>query len=523
MRRVLAVAVTVVAVLGLMAPPVLAQAPAPKVTITGLLDFNTTISKNWVGLDPTSARDQEWYSRERGVFTVTGEVAKTKAVWALELDYTNGCVDASSGTSSTGSGGCSRTHPGTSSSFDLDTDIAGTVETKWLYVETPFTGPGSLIPFIPVQSALRAGAQPARGHNYKNGILFSGDFPGVTVETTWAPNLRSTLTYAQIGEQLDQTSFAGATEDWAFLVSVEWDIFKGLTFKPTYAYADYYGGNPGAGTLGTEAKNGFSTVSAPGTYPLRTTRHVIGGDVRWTVAGFTLQPTFLFQWGEQTVLPAVADGQSEVDIRAWIFDMTAGYRIGPLNIEGRVMYTPGMEANECVTSAGGCAPGQRGEDIHYYQAINPGFGYMAGWTEIQTSGIEYNTAFLAGAPGVSLRQSPSYDKYGRIFIALATDYALTPALTLKGLVNASWTDEKVDTNGVLSSTGLTSPTGGDDRYIGTELNLGFTYRFAPNVAFDMNGGYLFAGDALRNAATNGGPARDAHDVYKAVARVRFTF
>jgi len=505
MRRVLAVVVSVVALLGFVAPPVLAQAPAPKVTITGLLDFVTTASKNWSALDPTDAKDQEWYSRERGVFTITGEVGATKAVWAVENDFVNGCI----GSVGAG-GGCSAGH-GTSSSFDLDTDVAGFVETKWLYVETPVTGPGSLLPFLPMTTRMRAGAQPARGHEYKNGILLGGDMSGVAFETTWAPNLRSTVTYIQIGEQMEPVSFFGATEDWAILASVEFDVFKGFTIKPTYAYADYTGGNSGTGTLGTETKNGF-TQFGPGGYPLRKTRHTIGGDIRWTVAGFTIQPTFLFQFGDQEIPGAT--GTDEVDIRSWIADVIVGYRIGPLNIEGRAMWTPGMKAGESVLA---------GDDIEYYQSINPAFGYMAGWTEIQTSGVDYSTAFMAGAPGVSLRQSPSYDKYGRIFIALAADYAITPALTLKGVVNTSWTDEKVDTNGVLSSAGLSSPTGGDERHLLTELNLGMTYRFAPNVAFDLVGAYAWAHEALENAATAGGPSRDAHDIYKAVARVRFTF
>ncbi|MGH7390978.1 MAG: hypothetical protein ACREM3_16195 [Candidatus Rokuibacteriota bacterium] len=490
MRKSLAVAVSVVALLGLLAPPVFAQAPAPKVTITGLFDFATTISKNWNALNPVDDEDEEWYSRERAVFTVTGEVGATKAVWAVELDFTNGCVG--SGTSCTGG------HQGTSAGFDLDTDVAGVVETKWLYLETPFTGPGSIMPFIPVKTVMRAGGQPARGHAYKNGIIFSGDFPGVTFETTWAPNVRSTLTYVQIAERTDPVSQPNATEDFAVLASLEWEIFKGLTIKPTYAYSHHLGGNTGTGNLGTEAKNGFNVNGTN----LETTRHTLGGDVRWTIAGFTLQPTFLYQLGTQSI------PTGEVDINSFIFDMIADYRIGPLTIGGRVMYTPGMEAGDSVLA---------GEDVNYYQSINPAFGYMAGYTDIQTSGIEYGNALLAGAPGVSLRQSPSYDKYGRIFVALVADYAVTPAFTVRGTANASWTPEKVDTDGVLSASGITSPTGGDDSYLGTELNLGFTYRFAPNVALDMVGGYMWTGDAMGNGG------QDPEDVYKVTARVRFTF
>jgi hypothetical protein len=519
MRRFIAVAVAGIALFG--ATQASAQMPAPKVTINGLIDFSTTMYKNWShsgcpsGCDVTDGgKDHGWYSRERGVFTITGEVGRTKGVWAIELDGVNGAGAV--------------TAPGNTNNFDLDTDVnnnstgnGGFFETKWLYLETPIMGPGSIMPFVPVSTILRAGAQPARGHEYKVGILFGGDFPGVTLESMWAPNLKSTLTYAQIGEGLDKVTAPLRTannEDWAILASVEFEVFKGLTIKPTYAYADYTCGNgQGSGNLGTEAKGGLNvnTACTPLTDRLFDThRHTLGGDVRWTAGPFTVQPTFLYQFGEQGIGTRPDD---TVEIRSWIFDTTAGFRAGPLNIEGRFMWTPGMDADDTVD-----APGK--DTIRYYQSINPAFAYMAGWTEIQTSGIEYNSALLAGAPGVSLRQSPSYDKYGRIFAALAADYALTPALTLKGLVNMSWTDKAVDTHGVLSSTGLTS-TGddGDERFLGTELNLGLTYRFAPNVAFDLIGAYMFTGDAMDHARVPGGDVKDADNIYKAVARVRFTF
>ena len=45
---------------------------------------------------------------------------------------------------------------------------------------------------------------------------------------------------------------------------------------------------------------------------------------------------------------------------------------------------------------------------------------MAGWSDIQTGGIDYITASMVGIPGLALRESPSYDKYGRIFFGLAS-------------------------------------------------------------------------------------------------------
>src|SRR5262249_20086414 len=104
----------------------------------------------------------------------------------------------------------------------------------------------------------------------------------------------------------------------------------------------------------------------------------------------------------------------------------------------------------------------------------------------------------------------------------------------------TWTAEKVDSdtgcptlNAGQSALGCffrvsvsnKSFVEGDSRYIGTEVNGGFTWRFAPNTAFDLAGYYLFAGSALDLSANlHGTPVkRAARDGYYAAARVRFSF
>ena len=80
------------------------------------------------------------------------------------------------------------------------------------------------------------------------------------------------------------------------------------------------------------------------------------------------------------------------------------------------------------------------------------------------------------------------------------------------MVSPNWTAAAVDTDTgcpaltvATSSTGCTSRVAvpgaqsfakGDSSYLGTEINAGFTWRFAPNVAFDLAAYYLFVGSAL---------------------------
>jgi hypothetical protein len=400
------------------------------------------------------------------------------------------------------------------------------------------------------------GGQPFRGHDYKFGILASGDFPGVTLETTWTPNIRSTITYVQIGEALDRAIALNQKDQNAILASLEIDLFKGLTIKPTYAYAFYDGGNCGTANLGTPAWGGYNpntncpaaAATVAGADPLargsvdvppgvgrNIRRHYLGGDVRWTMGPFSLQPTFIYQLGQQEVTSRGQGGRyNDVDIRSFIFDTIAGFRTGPLNVESRFMYTPGVGANHDVQNGGGGT-------IRTYFPINPGFAYMNGWTEIWTGGVDYASSLLVGRSGsVVLRESPSYDKYGRIFVALAADYSLTPALTFRAITNVSWTDTKVDTKGIFANgitpSGITTAgnpfRSGKEQYLGNEWVLGLTYRFAPNMSFDLAAAALITGDALNiqhagsdrgPCATEGVPTCQSRNVYKGSARFRVTF
>jgi hypothetical protein len=54
MRRLLILAVALVALVGMLAPPAMAQAPAPKVTITGLIDQIGTYNRNMSVYDGNS-------------------------------------------------------------------------------------------------------------------------------------------------------------------------------------------------------------------------------------------------------------------------------------------------------------------------------------------------------------------------------------------------------------------------------------------------------------------------------------
>jgi len=506
MRRLLVIAVALVAVFG-MVVPAMAQAPAPKVTITGIIDQIGTYTSNMSKYDLNygRAKDSELYGRTRGRFDIIGEVGKAKAVLGLEIDAYYG---QSSGTDSIMSRGPAfGTNQGASAngSFDLNTDVPGMVEVKWLYTEFPM--------FLIPETTVRLGAQPfGTAATYKLGAYATGDYAGINWVTRFGPAAALNLTYVQVEEEFTGTDFAAAAgtplrgEDWAIIASFDFSPFKGLDIKPMYSYFHAAGVTSGSAR---QARGGISSGAATFTNSDVEARHTIGVDARWTAGPFSVQPTAIYQFGTRDT--SGAGGDQEADISAWFFDVRGGFQVGPLTISAMGLYTTGNKAGDNLRS-----------DVDFYQPLNTDTSYAADWgTQIYSLGIDYFNILQFGGtnPGLAI----GYDRYGRIQVGGKVAYAFTPALTIGGAATANWTAEKVDTDSTLVN-GLTPSAGasGDERYLGTEVNLSATYRFAPGLAFDLAGGYLFAGDALGYTSARSS-SKDPSDVFIATSRVRFSF
>src|SRR6266851_6639350 len=211
-RTSLAVLVVALALVGLLAPVAFAQAPAPKVSINGLIDNVTAYTHNAINASGlTNAKDSQWYGRIRGRLDFIGEVGKAKGVLGIELDHTygqTGSNDSSIAISGPQAGATSvATQPGTDGGFDLNTDSRGIIEIKWLYVEFP-------VPLIPVPTTARLGAQPFGAlANYKLAVYANGDFPGASITSQITPNVKLVGTYVQVEENLvgtgSKTNLAG--------------------------------------------------------------------------------------------------------------------------------------------------------------------------------------------------------------------------------------------------------------------------------------------------------------------------
>jgi hypothetical protein len=295
MRRLTVAAVLAFVVLVMLAPPGFAQAPAPKVTISGLFDQITAAGNNIMDGNLTRNSDSEWYARTRFRPDFEFAVGRVRAVLGIEIDLAYGQMGPNDGGFPGNTTGSSGAKVNTNGSMDLGIDIGGMLEVKWIYTEFPLTGKDSLLPFIPVETMARAGGQPFDTlAQYKLAQYANGDFAGVSAITTYAPGIRSQLGWVIIEDQLaganrgNPSTKTGRGEDSALIASMDITPTKGLDLKPMYSWIHLDGQTSGAvrrnlvnrltagGTLnGTAALGAPTNAAAAGSPTYHQDRHTL--------------------------------------------------------------------------------------------------------------------------------------------------------------------------------------------------------------------------------------------------------
>src|SRR5215472_18614577 len=197
MRRSLVTAVLALVILAIPVLPAFAQTPppAPKVTITGTFDQVTSAGRNFYDGNLSRDNDREWYARTRFRPDFEFAVGRVKAVLGIEIDLMYGQGGPNDGgfpgnNSGRAGGTANVVGPNVANAdtgcknnsngcLDLNTDVAGMFEIKWIYTEFPLTGKDSLLPFIPVETMARAGGQPFGNlATYKLATFAASDFAG---------------------------------------------------------------------------------------------------------------------------------------------------------------------------------------------------------------------------------------------------------------------------------------------------------------------------------------------------------
>jgi hypothetical protein len=515
------------------------------------------------------------------------------------IDSNNGPGCVTGGTSATVQ--CGSVGTGSESSFDLNTDTQGNLQIKWLYTEFPLP----LVP-IPIIARLGA-QPFATAANYKLGVYANGDFAGVNLYATFSPTFKTQFTYVAVDENLLGKGTTGVAansvspvlpfttslqnkcitgtavttggistvagtvtanctpqsrgDNWAIIASPEITVMKGLDIKPMYSWFSATGltssaarqgrggvvitaGGPFAPTASVNARGSAGVAGADGAGTgVHEERHTIGIDARWRSGPWSVDPTALYQFGQQAkwnqggVASAygTAGTRQSADISAWLVDIRTSYQLGPLLLSHLIAWTSGQDAKSNPYKS-----------IKYFTPLDTDTGFLADWgTQIISLGVDYyqimGASGQAGNPGTQI----GWDKYGRIVTGVKASYAWTPSLTVGAGITPSWSSNKVDNDAYLVANGGLQPaficrkTGqtcrpeGENQFFGTEFNLALTYRFAPGLVFDWAAGYLMSDNALAHRYIGsdytpgaGSPVRrdiGVEPIAITTARVRFSF
>jgi hypothetical protein len=435
--------------------------------------------------------------------------------------------------------------------------------------------------------------------------MATGDYGGVWFSTAIIPTLKYNFTFAQaeerdVGFRASNTNFFRG-DDFLIVQSLDIEPFKGLAIRPLWAWYHITGtsfsesrcrlacsGLPFNGAMAAQSQFlGLTLPATLGNYALNSQeeRHYLGFDARFTAGPFYVDPTFIYElsgvdvyrFGGHPGSTVAATGSCATlaagltqgcgqrvhqKTESFLLDVRGGWRLGPLLLEGLVIWTPGDDAQH-----------DSFRSTKVYHAVTTDGGYGLSWQEILSpGGVDY---FTGNAVGMGF--NTGLGRYGRRTIGTKVTYSVTPAFDVNFKASANWTDTKVDIDAPTTSPGFGSfsvapcgtpggnvtssalqfstgagPAGqiagspgaagsaqraaynaclaspfGDKRFMGVELGPGITYRFAPGLTFDAVYAHLFAGGAFDSSYVDfSGTYRNrvsARDADVLAARVRYQF
>ena len=235
-------------------------------------------------------------------------------------------------------------------------------------------------------------------------------------------------------------------------------------------------------------------------------RYTVGLDTRLRMGPFSFDPTVLYQFGNKAIIvrrrclcsrAARSPGRKYyADINAWLFDVRAGFQLGPLLLEGLGMYTTGnSRSQQHARHDGPVLPAA--DDGH---GLPGRLGYLAhvagyrlpqrlerGWRPDRIPRREHRLGQVRARAGWRqghLRHHPGAERHGWC------------ERSLDGREGGSQRHGDCRCRYHAAVHGPRRPRDSEQRYVGTELMALITWRFAPGLTWDNQFGYMFMGPAL---------------------------
>ena len=512
-----------------------AQTPWPHFSITGVVDTVITGGSNAFDGNFASASDAGVRARERIRLRLTHEIEPLRLKEFLELQADVHWRDVGG----LGAEGTTR--------FGFHDDDP--LHVRYVYVEFPAPWP----PPMPY-STLRLGIQLFDA-TLKPSVLLTDDFAGLWLRSELTDRLTLELSYAAL-DVADPAVLLrdnrGADSVVALSLTFEIPHARSGTFarlRPLWAFLAASGLTEDAARCRIQCAGLPANKRGGGYFPLGGTEHrhyiALDAELQWE-AEFHFEPTFIYMistadtagnaatlaqlCGDKPCPIPPGTRRQQMLARSWLLDVRGGWRCRllavnceALHVETLAMWTPGDASHHNLFRKN-----------RVYHPIGVHQNYLLGWNEILAPGsVDYLTGI-----GHGMSENIGLGRYGRIQIGTRVSYTLwrtgyeEAIVSFKG--SSAWTDQEVDTDAVPLPGANTPAYGnvpcaianncrpgnnqrGDARYIGTELSLGFTYRLALGLTFDVVGAYLFAGSALDSAT------RSARDAQLVAGRVRFQF
>src|SRR5918992_3043264 len=242
--------------------------------------------------DVTSGHDQSTFGRTRGrmYFNVIAS-DDLRGVFGFELDAVWG-----------------RNPDGATFSFDRNTDVAGNIETKWLYVDFR-------VPQLPIGNRWRLGGLPLQVTPLHGATILHGDVGGGDLVLTFSDQLATHFYYVQFEEDsaADADRFPGRTldrlgEDYATGMTLRLKPIPGLDLHIPFVYgylqppSSTMEGQSGPGITSPEYFTNVATES----------RYYVGLDARYRIGNTSIEPTFMYLFGTRKFDSA---SQAETGVR----------------------------------------------------------------------------------------------------------------------------------------------------------------------------------------------------------------
>jgi hypothetical protein len=486
---------------------------AAELRTTGYVDtafphFQSNVSPPDGDRDVTRLSDQHTIGRTRGrlYFNLIAS-DDLRGVFGFELDAVWG-----------------RNPDGAAFSFDRNTDMAGNIETKWIYVDFR-------IPQVPIGHRIRLGGIPLYATPLHGQTVLHGDMGAGDLLLTLTDQVALHLYYTQFEEDtaagIDR--FPGNPvanqfgEDYATGMTLRLKPIEGLDLHIPFVYghlqlpSDTMTSQSGPGILSPQYFTNVTTES----------RYYVGFDSRYRLGNLSIDPTFMYLFGTRkfctpgSLVRTETDGdlvdctspvgsRRSTDFDAFFGNLNVSYTLGSWLLQGKLTYASGNRANDDINNTG---IGSRSSVMVYSHMDADGGPFYQEWFEIfgnsEVDGTSIDTFVRMGEAG-------TIDRFGWQIIAGAVEYAATDKLILEGAAGGFWSAKKTGCPAVLRQGSLSGRCGaaddddvnqprtgrpvynftGNSRYLGWEVAAGVRYTILPGLTWTPRLAYADYGKGL---------------------------